>query len=78
MTFVTTTKCQCTGCKEFFNSVSAFDKHRVNGERCLSVDEMIAKKMVKNETGHWCIKLLDNSVKNMMQKSNPSINVGPN
>lgn len=78
MTFVTKTKCQCTGCKEFFNSVSAFDKHRVNGERCLSIDEMLEKKMVKNKTGHWCTMIFDKDVKNRVKKSNPSSLVVPN
>lgn len=58
-------RCQCTGCGEFFNSVSAFDWHRVtplsaNGtprlrsiRRCLTVEEMYRKGMSTNHSGYW-------------------------
>jgi hypothetical protein len=48
---------QCQGCKQFFNSTFAFDKHRA-GEHgrnrcCLPVAEMEAKGMEKNAAGFW-------------------------
>lgn len=42
-------RCQCSGCSEYFNSDTAFDKHRVgqfgvaigpNIRRCMTPDEM--------------------------------------
>ena len=51
-------KNQCAGCDEFFNSTAAFVKHRTGdyetGRRCLTVNEMTAKGMVKN-SGDWWI-----------------------
>ena len=48
---------QCQGCKVYFNSTTAFDKHRVGefggGRRCLSEDEMLAKGMVLGASGFW-------------------------
>jgi len=48
---------QCQGCKVFFNSTAAFDKHREGphgaGRRCLSEAEMLAKGMAKNSAGFW-------------------------
>ena len=48
---------QCGGCREYFNSNTAFEKHRTGefgvNRRCLTPDEMIAKKMSKNAAGFW-------------------------
>lgn len=49
---------QCQGCKEFFNSTFAFDKHRsgdhAGGQRyCLAPEAMLAKGMDKNAAGFW-------------------------
>lgn len=48
---------QCGGCRVFFNSVTAFDKHRTGeygvDRRCMTVDEMTAKGMSVNEAGYW-------------------------
>lgn len=48
---------QCQGCKEFFNSTAAFDKHREGkhgvDRRCLAAAEMEAKGMAKNAAGFW-------------------------
>ncbi len=48
---------QCQGCKEYFNSSFAFDKHRTgehgHDRRCLTVDEMKAKGMSVNAAGFW-------------------------
>lgn len=48
---------QCQGCKRYFNSTAAFDKHRA-GEHgrnrcCLPVAEMQAKGMVLRDDGFW-------------------------
>jgi len=48
---------QCQGCKEFFNSTFAFEKHRTGefgkDRRCLAVEEMESKGMSKNSAGFW-------------------------
>lgn len=58
---------QCQGCKEYFNSTAAFDKHRIgsfgspigdgtyapNTRRCRSIEEMSAAGMVKNSGNFW-------------------------
>lgn len=53
---------QCQGCKEYFNSTAAFDKHRDGrhgvDRRCLSADEMNAKGMAKNSAGFWVGSLM--------------------
>lgn len=43
-------RCKCGACGEYFNSVYAFDKHRVGlytDRRCDT------SKMVKNQEGYW-------------------------
>ena len=48
---------QCQGCKQYFNSTHAFDKHRTGdhgkNRRCLTSDEMIAKGMILGDDGFW-------------------------
>lgn len=49
---------QCQGCKEYFNSNTAFDKHRTGKHcnqtrRCMTPEEMMAKGMLKNAAGFW-------------------------
>lgn len=50
-------ECHCSGCCEHFKSVHGFDKHRVGnreGRRCLTIEEMLDKKMVYDEeTRKW-------------------------
>lgn len=55
-------RCVCRGCGEYFNSVPAFDKHRVGsymlpdgscGRRCLTHDEMLEAGMRLPEHGFW-------------------------
>jgi hypothetical protein len=51
-------KCRCPACGDHFNSLSAFDLHRVGeyragGRRCLSEAEMIAKRYSRNAAGFW-------------------------
>lgn len=52
---------QCTGCGELFKSTAAFEKHRVGefgvDRRCLTPDEMLAKKMAVNARGFWVTAL---------------------
>jgi hypothetical protein len=62
---------QCQGCKEFFNSSAAFDKHRtgafgspmgdgtymMHSRRCRTVAEMEAAGMAKNSSGFWVTAL---------------------
>jgi hypothetical protein len=48
---------QCQGCKEYFNSNTAFDLHRT-GEygkhrRCRTPQEMTEKGMLVNNDGLW-------------------------
>jgi hypothetical protein len=53
-------RCQCQGCFEYFNSTTAFDRHRVGnwmnrGEnrRCLTVEEMREKGFTLNKSNFW-------------------------
>jgi hypothetical protein len=50
-------KNQCQGCKEYFNSNIAFEKHRTGqhgvDRRCRTRDEMIAKGMSLNAHSFW-------------------------
>jgi hypothetical protein len=57
---LTGSRCQCSTCREFFNSISVFDRHRVGNwenrgatRRCLSVHEMRAKGWRLNVRGFW-------------------------
>ncbi len=48
---------QCSSCLAYFNSITAFDKHRTGkfdgSRRCLSTDEMLAKGLGKTNDGFW-------------------------
>jgi hypothetical protein len=48
---------QCQGCKEYFNSTHAFDKHRAGehgiNRHCLDTAEMLAKGMFMGQDGFW-------------------------
>jgi hypothetical protein len=49
---------QCQGCYEYFNSLSAFEWHRVgtfmpNTRRCLKPEEMTELGMSLNQAGFW-------------------------
>lgn len=50
-------RCQCLGCGEYFNSVAAFDMHRVDAlcetRRCLNEKELLSRHMSVNEDGFW-------------------------
>ena len=58
---VTNSRCQCRECGEYFNSVGAFDKHRIHRvdnkpvyPYCLSIEGMGLSGMVQNSAGYWC------------------------
>lgn len=48
---------QCPSCKEYFNSTSAFDKHRAGehgkDRHCLTKEQMVAKGMILGADGFW-------------------------
>src|SRR5450432_2455359 len=52
-------KCRCSACHEYFNSSSAFAKHRQGdysgpqSRYCLTAEQMAAKGWSRNATGHW-------------------------
>lgn len=58
---LTGSRCLCRGCNEYFNSVHAFDRHRVwaspTVQRCLTDEEMVGKGMSVNSSGFWITKL---------------------
>ena len=52
---------QCPTCHKYFNSTFAFDKHRIGEHgtkerRCMTEEEMKAKKMCLNVAGYWISK----------------------
>ena len=56
---------QCRGCKEYFNSSAAFDKHRTGqhgvDRRCMTEAEMFGKGMELNAAGYWVGSRMDNA-----------------
>ena len=64
---------QCQGCKEFFNSTAAFDKHRTGqhgvDRRCLTDAEMEAKGMAKNSAEFWVGSPMANAASPYWQNS---------
>lgn len=48
---------QCQGCKEYFNSIGSFEKHRTGehgtNRRCRTSEEMTSLKMSLNTQGFW-------------------------
>jgi hypothetical protein len=48
---------QCSGCKAYFKSTHAFDKHRTGDygkdRRCRTTEEMLAKGMYLGDDGFW-------------------------
>lgn len=57
---LTGSRCLCRGCNEHFNSVYAFDRHRIwaspTVQRCLTHEEMVGKGMTINSSGFWITK----------------------
>ena len=58
---------QCQGCKEYFNSTGAFEKHRTGqygvDRRCRTPEEMIAKGFSLNATGYWIASKMPDHMK---------------
>lgn len=54
---------QCQGCKQYFNSNTAFDKHRTGehgvDRRCRTPQEMTALGMLVNHAGFWITEKRD-------------------
>ena len=53
---LTGSRCCCKGCGQYFNSLTAFDLHRVGRpeiRRCLLTDEMVEAGMTRNAGGFW-------------------------
>jgi hypothetical protein len=57
---LTGSRCQCSRCGEYFNSVSVFDRHRIGNweaegvyRRCLSILEMLSRGWRLNRRGFW-------------------------
>ena len=54
---LTSSRNQCGGCKKYFNSNSAFTKHRTGkhgiDRRCMTDEEMIGRGMFINNAGWW-------------------------
>lgn len=54
---LTGSRCLCRRCGEYFNSVYAFDRHRVwaspTVQRCLTYEKMVGKGMSINASGFW-------------------------
>lgn len=54
---LTGSRCLCRGCGGYFNSVHAFDRHRVWDspavQRCLNQEELVSKGMSINSSGFW-------------------------
>lgn len=50
-------KNQCQGCKQYFNSNTAFEKHRTGkhgkDRRCMTEEEMTSKGMSLNAQSFW-------------------------
>lgn len=48
---------QCGGCKQYFNSNTAFEKHRIGqhgvDRRCMTEEEMTNAGMSVNSHGFW-------------------------
>jgi len=57
---LTGNRCRCSGCGEYFNSTSMFDRHRAgdwkdrgSNRRCLSPAELSERGYLKNSAGFW-------------------------
>jgi hypothetical protein len=57
---LTGSRCRCRECGDVFNSVTAFDRHRVgkypNQRRCMSAAERRAEGMSRNDAGFWIVR----------------------
>ena len=57
---------QCAGCHEYFNSNTAFDKHRTGdhgvNRRCMTTEEMQAAGMSLNKDEFWVASKMSDSL----------------
>lgn len=62
---------QCRGCSQYFNSITAFEKHRTgdydHGRRCKTPEEMIAEGMSLNAAGFWITKHMNTNKQKLLQ-----------
>ena len=66
---------QCQACESYFNSTTAFDKHRVGDfgvdRRCRTAVEMLAIGMVLRDNGFWVGSVRDaDTVSRLRQSEN--------
>lgn len=58
---LTGSRCLCRACGERFNSIAAFDRHRIDAfsgsRRCLTAEEMSRLGMTRNAAGFWITKV---------------------
>ena len=70
---LTSSRNQCQGCKQYFNSNYAFDKHRVGehgvDRRCQTTEEMLKRGMSLNEANFWITETRD--ARNFMDPRSP-------
>jgi hypothetical protein len=63
---------QCQGCKGYFNSNTAFEKHRTGehgkNRRCRTEQEMLDLGMSVNEDGFWITKKMPVDAVNRRKK----------
>lgn len=64
---------QCPGCLEYFNTNAGFDMHRTgshtHGTRhCLTVAQMEAKGMIKNDQGFWLLPMPEKDRQRLAKK----------
>jgi hypothetical protein len=52
----------CPSCSQYFNSITAFDQHRIGsfkaGRRCLSISDMESQNFGKTKDGFWLCPVL--------------------
>lgn len=57
---------QCPTCGEIFESIYSFDWHRIGDygkdRRCMTISEMLEKKMGKNNRNRWVSRLKDSPI----------------
>ena len=68
---------QCQGCKQYFNSNTAFDMHRTGeygvNRRCRTPQEMTERGMCVNHAGFWITEKYDGYMDNRKaQQSEPN------
>lgn len=70
---------QCQGCKEYFNSTFAFEKHRTGefgkDRRCRTEQEMRSIGMATNADGFWVGRQMDgNTLSNLTGDATSDLN----